>query len=135
MGNGILEPGEEATIWVKTEQGLDPFDKGNWTRAKVYGDSPWLVEVDDLQEQKQLEWTGAKNRTSVVKLAAGVPAGTQIPVVLDTESWSYTFTPDVRYGKERLYQAYQLHTHFAHTFDLGPGAGGQPGRGSNAKKR
>jgi hypothetical protein len=29
-GNGVLEPGEEATIWVKLRQGLDPFDKNNW---------------------------------------------------------------------------------------------------------
>jgi hypothetical protein len=26
-GNGVLEPGEEATIWVRMRQGLDPFDK------------------------------------------------------------------------------------------------------------
>jgi len=34
-GNGVLEPGEEATIWVKLAQGHDPFDKGNWHRARV----------------------------------------------------------------------------------------------------
>ncbi|MCX6624573.1 MAG: alpha/beta hydrolase-fold protein [Acidobacteria bacterium] len=118
-GNGILEPGEEATVWVKNAQGLDPFDKGNWYRAKVRGDSPWLEEVGDIQEQKQLEWTGAKERTSVVRLSPSAPAGAGIPVILDNESWSYTFTPDVRYGKERLYQAYQLHARHLNTFDLG----------------
>jgi hypothetical protein len=118
-GNGILEPGEEATIWVKTEQGLDPFDKGNWYRAKVYSDSPWLDEVGDIQELKQLEWTSGQERTSIVRLSRSVPAGVTIPVVLDNESWSYTWTPDVRYGKERLYQAFQLHTHHLHIYDLG----------------
>lgn len=116
--NGILEPGEEATIWVKTAQGLDPFDKGNWCRAKVYTDSPWLAEVGDIAEQKQLEWTSAQNRTSLVKLSASTPAGARIPVVLDSESWSYTWTPDVRYGTERLYQAFQLHKHYLHTYVL-----------------
>jgi enterochelin esterase-like enzyme len=108
-GNGLLEPGEEATVWVKLAQGLDPFDKGNWYRAKVYFDSPWLEEVADLQEQKQLEWTSAKERTSVIRLLPGAPRHTPIRVILRHESWSYHFTPDVRYGRELLYQAFQLH--------------------------
>ncbi len=110
-GNGVLEPGEEATIWVKRLQGLDPFDKNNWCRVKVYADSPWLNEVADIQEEKQREWTGAQNRTSLMRLSQEVPAEAEIPLVLDCESWSFTFTPDVRYGKEPLYQAFQLHKH------------------------
>ncbi|MGE5644248.1 MAG: alpha/beta hydrolase [Acidobacteriota bacterium] len=120
-GNGILEPGEEATIWVRMPQGMDPFDKGNWYRTKIYSDSPWIEEVRDIEEQKQLEWTGAKERTSVIRLAPGAPAGTQIPLLLANETWSYTFTPDVRYGKERLYQAFQLHTNHLHRLTLGAG--------------
>lgn len=119
-GNGILEPGEEATLWVKRAQGLDPFDKNNWCRAKVYSDSPWLTEVADLQEEKQREWTGAQNRTSLIKLSAEVPAGAEIPLVLDCESWSFAFTPDVRYGKEPLYQAFQLHKHHYFAWKWGP---------------
>ncbi|HVX66945.1 MAG TPA: alpha/beta hydrolase [Bryobacteraceae bacterium] len=110
-GNGVLEPGEEATIWVKLAQGLDPFDKGNWYRARVYSDSPWITEVDRLEEQKQLEWTSAKELTSVIRMARDTPRAAAIPLVLDHESWSYTFTPDVRYGREPLYQAFQLHKH------------------------
>jgi hypothetical protein len=101
-------------------QGMDPFDKNNWYRCKVRGDSEWLTEVDDIQEQKQLEWTGAKSRTSVIRLDESAPSGTSIPVVLENESWSYHFTPDVRYGEELLYQAFQLHTYHLHkyTFDV-----------------
>ena len=110
-GNGILEPGEEATIWVQLRQGLDPFDKQNWCRAKIFSDSPWLTEIADIQESKEREWTGAQNRTSLVKLSASVAPGTEIPMVLDCESWSFAFTPDVRYGKQSLYQAYQFHKH------------------------
>ena len=117
-GNGILEPGEDATIWIKLEQGLDPFDKGNWYRAKIHSDSPWLTEVDDLEEQKQLEWTSAKERTSVVRLSPGTPPGTSIPLTLDNESWSFWWTPDVRYGVEPLYQAFQLHEHHLHRFAI-----------------
>ena len=117
-GNGALEPGEEATIWVRLRQGLDPFDKNNWYRAKVYADSPRIIEVADLQEQKQLEWTGAKERTSVIRLAPDAPPGTRIPLLLDNESWSYTWTPDVRYGTERLYQAFQLHKRHLHRYEL-----------------
>jgi pimeloyl-ACP methyl ester carboxylesterase len=111
-GNGVLEPGEEATIWVRLRQGLDPFDKNNWYRAKVYSASPWLTEVGDIQEDKQREWTSAQNRTSLVRLSPSVPAGVRIPLILDCESWSFTFTPDVRYGVEPLYQAFQLHRHY-----------------------
>ena len=117
-GNGVLEPGEEATIWVRLKQGLDPFDKNNWYRAKVYTDSPQISEVADIQEQKQLEWTSAKERTSVIRLAADTPPGTRVPLLLDNESWSYTWTPDVRYGTERLYQAFQLHRHHLHRYEL-----------------
>ena len=117
-GNGVLEPGEEATIWVRLKQGLDPFDKNNWYRAKVYTDSPRITEVADIQEQKQLEWTSAKERTSVIRLAADTPPGTRVPLLLDNESWSYTWTPDVRYGTERLYQAFQLHRHHLHRYEL-----------------
>ena len=117
-GNGILEPGEEATIWVRMRQGLDPFDKNNWYRTKIHSDSKWLAEVADIQEQKQLEWTGAKERTSVVRLAPGTPPGTVIPLILENESWSYHFTPDVRYGIENLYQAFQLHARHLHRYEL-----------------
>jgi hypothetical protein len=108
---GVLESGEEATIWVKLTQGLDPFDKGNWYRARVYSDSPWISESARLEEQKGLEWTSAKGLTSVIRLSSDAPAGAEIPLILDVESWSFTFAPDVRYGTEPLYQAFQLHAH------------------------
>lgn len=117
-GNGVLEPGEEATIWVHLHQGMDPFDKNNWYRAKVYSDSPWITEVGDLEELKQLEWTSGMERTSVIRLSPHTPHGTRIPLLLDNESWSYWWTPDVRYGKEKLYQAFQLHTHHLHKYEL-----------------
>ena len=117
-GNGILEPGEEATIWVRLRQGLDPFDKGNWYRAKVYADSPWVTEIADIEEQKQREWTGAKERTSVIRLSPDAPVGTRIRLLLDNESWSFRFTPDVRYGREPLYQAFQIHKRQLHKFEI-----------------
>ncbi len=117
-GDGLLQPGEEATLWVKTAQGLDPLDKNNWHRTKIYTDSPWLIECRDLQEQKQREWTGAKERTSVVRLAADTPPGTTIPLLLDNETWSFHYTPDIRFGQERLYQAFQQHKHHLHRYQL-----------------
>jgi len=117
-GNGVLEPGEEATIWVKLAQGLDPFDKGNWHRTRVYADSPWIDDVERLEELKQREFTGAQELTSVIRMAAKTPAGTVIPIVLWNESWSFHFTPDVRYGVEPLYQAYQMHRGHVHKLEL-----------------
>jgi len=117
-GNGVLEPGEEATLWVHMRQGMDPFDKNNWYRAKVYSDSPWVTEVNRLEEQKGLEWTNAKELTSVIRLSPETPHGTHILLLLDNESWSFAWTPDVRYGTEKLYQAFQLHTHHLHRYEL-----------------
>jgi len=110
-GNGELEPGEQATIWLQVAQGIDPFDKGNWCRAKIYSDSPWITEVADLQENKGREWTSAQNRTSVIELKPATPKGTDVHAILDCETYSYTFTPDVRYGTMPLYQPYQFHRH------------------------
>ncbi|HEU0123336.1 MAG TPA: alpha/beta hydrolase-fold protein [Bryobacteraceae bacterium] len=111
-GDGILQPGETATIWLQYRAGIDGLDRGNWCRAKVYAvGSPWLAEVEDIQEQKQLEWTSAMNRTSVVALRRDTPRNTVVPLILDCESWTYYFTPDVRYGREPLYQAFQFHRH------------------------
>ncbi|MBS1831892.1 MAG: hypothetical protein JST65_04225 [Acidobacteria bacterium] len=112
-GDGILQPGERATIWLRYKAGMDGLDRGNWCRAKVYSisGSPWLQEVEDIQEQKQLEWTSAMNRTSVVSLDPATPKDSLIPLLLDCESWTYYYTPDVRYGREPLYQAFQFHKH------------------------
>ena len=35
----------------------------------------------------------------------------------DNETWSYHFTPDVRCGREPLYQAFQLHRHHLHRYE------------------
>ncbi len=117
-GNGVLEPGEEATVWVTLAQGMDPFDKNTWRRAKVYSDSPHVVEVADIEEQKQREWTSAQERTSVIRLDAKAAAGA-IPLLLSAESWSFHFTPDVRYGRLPLYQAFQLHTRHVLAWEIG----------------
>jgi poly(3-hydroxybutyrate) depolymerase len=117
-GNGVLEPGEEATLWVKVTQGMDPFDKNNWYRCKIYSSSPWVEEMADIQETKQREWTGAQERTSLVRLSSKVPAGTRIALLLDHESWSFHYTPDVRYGTEPLYQAFQLHRRHLLRYEL-----------------
>lgn len=117
-GDGVLQPGEEATIWVRIPQGLDPKDKNHWHRTKVTSDSPWIVETQDIQEQKQREWTGAQDRTSAIRLAKETPPGTVIPLLLDNETWSFYYTPDVRYGEELLYQAFQFHKHHLHEIEL-----------------
>ena len=111
-GDGVLQPGEQATIWIRLAQGLDPFDKNNWCRAKVYSDSRWLTETADIQEDKRQEWTSAQNRTSVVELNPATPKGSEISAILDCEAYSFYYTPDVRYGKQPLYQPFQLHRHY-----------------------
>ena len=108
-GDGKLEPGESATIWVRIPQGLDPFDKNTWHRAKVYSRSPWVEEIEDIRELKQREWTGAQHRSSLIRLARDTPDGATISLLLECESWSFVATPDVRYGPEKHYQPIQRH--------------------------
>ncbi|HEU0006526.1 MAG TPA: hypothetical protein VFS12_11100, partial [Terriglobia bacterium] len=117
-GNGVLEPGEEVTIWMKMPQGMDPFDKNNWYRCKVYSTSPWVEEVADIRESKQREWTGAQERTSLMRLSPKTPRGEKLSLLLDNETWSFRYTPDVRYGAEPLYQAFQQHSHHLHEYEL-----------------
>lgn len=107
-GNGVLEAGEEGTVWLKYRQGVDPFDKNTWCRAKVHVEGAGVAEIGDIQESKRTEWTGAQSRTSLLR--RGAAAG-PVPVVLDCESYSYYWTPDVRFGQELLYQPIQVHRH------------------------
>ncbi|MCW5978859.1 MAG: hypothetical protein KIT09_12315 [Bryobacteraceae bacterium] len=65
-----------------------------------------------------LEWTSAQERTNLIRLAPDAPAGAKLPLLLDNESWSYHWTPDVRYGPELLYQAFQLHSRHLHQLTL-----------------
>lgn len=106
-GDGRIDPGEEVTVWVRIPQGLDPFDKNTWHRAKLRTEAPWVEEVADIQEAKQREWTGAQERTSAMRVAKGAPSDAKL--LLEAESWSFHWTPDVRYGPELLYQAFQRH--------------------------
>ena len=115
-GDGKLEPGEEATIWVRIRQGLDPFDKNTWHRAKVHSDSPWIDEVGDIQELKEREWTGAQHRSSLVRLADDAPRDAQPGLILECETWSFVATPDLRFGPEVHYQPIQRHR--PHLFQL-----------------
>ncbi len=108
-GNGRIDPGEEVTLWVKIPQGLDPLDKGTWRRAWVFGEDSSLVAREDLAEQKELEWTGVRDHTSLIRISPNCPLGRRLELVLKNESFSYVWKPDQRYGRELLYQAIQMH--------------------------
>ncbi len=38
--------------------------------------------------------------------------------LLENESWSFHYTPDVRYGTEPLYLAFQLHSRHLHSLEI-----------------
>lgn len=117
-GNGIAEPGEEVTVWVRTPQGLDPLDKYTWRRARVFTDDPRVTITADIAEQKELEWTSVKDHTSLFLVSPDTPAGSEIPLVLKNESYSYVWQPDYRFGAELLYQARQFHRNHLHRWTL-----------------
>lgn len=120
-GNGVLEPGEEATVWIRIPQGLDPFDKNNWRRARVFPLSPWIEEVERIEEEKEREFTGARDLTSRIRLSPAAPQEASLPVLLRAETFSFQYTPDVRFGPEPLFQAFQLHQGHVFRADLRSG--------------
>jgi hypothetical protein len=120
-GNGITEPGEEVTIWVRTAQGLDPLDKNTWHRTKVFTCDPYITVTKDIAQSKELEWTSVKDHTSAVKIAKNCPSGHTARLYLKNESYSYVWKPDYRYGEQLLYQAFQFHRNHIHSYELGVG--------------
>ncbi len=117
-GDGIPDPGEEITVWVRILQGLDPFDKNSWHRTKVYSHDPHIVESSDFAEQKGIEWTGVRDHTSAVTISPDYPPGQEIQLYLCNESYSFHWTPDARYGVQLLRQAIQLHSEHVHGYSL-----------------
>ncbi len=120
-GNGIAEPGEEVTLWVRTAQGLDPLDKHTWHRAKIYSYDLLLSVSKDIAESKELEWTSVKDHTSAVKISAQCPVGRDVELFLESESYSYVWKPDYRYGEQLLMQAFQFHRDHVQRYVLGIG--------------
>ncbi|OGG00328.1 MAG: hypothetical protein A3F83_08105 [Candidatus Glassbacteria bacterium RIFCSPLOWO2_12_FULL_58_11] len=117
-GDGAAAPGEELTLWVRTPQGLDPFDKYSWHRTKVYTDDPYMTITADIADPKGLEWTSSLNHSSSFQIAPDCPPGHRIELVLENESYSFAWKPDYRFGKELLLQAFQFHRNQLHRFTL-----------------
>ena len=66
-------------MWFRLDQGMDPFDKNTWRRAKVYSDSPHVTEVASIDEQKQLEWTSGKGAHQCYPASGGCAARNTVP--------------------------------------------------------
>lgn len=117
-GDGIAEPGEEMTIWVNIIQGLDPLDENSWHRTKVFTNDPYVSITRDIPEVRGREWTSVRDHTSVFRISPDCPVGHELKLFLRSESASFHWTPDARYGKELLYQAIQLHRVHVYRYDL-----------------
>src|SRR5205807_993446 len=96
-----------------------------WLSRKCWTPPPpskwWMGARSRFQFSARREIRAAADRSSARsprEKATATAHGTVIPLLLDNESWSYHYTPDVRYGKEDLYQAFQLHTHHLHRWEL-----------------
>ncbi|MFC1614147.1 alpha/beta hydrolase-fold protein [Gemmatimonadota bacterium] len=120
-GNGVAEPGEEFTVWIRTVQGMDPYDKNTWHRTKVFCDDQLIVNSKDYAEQKGIEWTSVRDHTSEVRISEKCPPGHEFHLVLRNESYSYYWTPNTRFGPRLLRQPIQYHrTHVTgHTLKVG----------------
>jgi len=117
-GDGIAEPGEEISIWVRIRQGFDPIDKNSWHRTKIFTDDACIDSFNDVAEIKGREFTGVRDHTSTVRIAPDCPPGRKVRLYLKNESYSFVWIPDMRYGKETLYQAFQRYREHIHRYDL-----------------
>jgi hypothetical protein len=117
-GDGRADPGEEVTIWIRTPQGLDPLDKNSWHRTKVFSNDPYVSIVQDIPEVRGREWTSVRDHTSAIRISPDCPIGHKPVLFLKSESASFHWTPDARYGEELLYQAIQLHRVHVNRLDL-----------------
>ncbi len=117
-GDGFADPGEAVSIWIKLLQGMVPFDKNSWHRTKIYTDDACVVSFEDVAEKKGREFTSVRDHTSVIRISPDCPAGHKIRLFLKNESYSFVWTPDMRYGKEPLYQATQRYRDHFHQYEL-----------------
>jgi pimeloyl-ACP methyl ester carboxylesterase len=117
-GDGKADPGEELTVWICLPQGLDPHDKYSWHRTKVFTGSPYVTVTADIAEPKEREWTSATNHTCRIMISPDCPPGSRIELVLKSESYSFVWQPDYKFGRELLYQARQFHRKHLHRYSL-----------------
>ena len=54
----------------------------------------------------------------MLRLLEKTPSGKKILLLSGIESWSFHYTPGVRYGTENLYQAFQLHKRHLHRYTI-----------------
>ncbi len=86
-GNGILEKGEEALIFVKLRQGMAPKDINTYHRTCLINpfDDPYL-QVKKLHYEEKLRQAGATSVSSVLSVAGDIPSGHTFDLWLKVES-------------------------------------------------
>ena len=90
-GNGIIEPGETIELYVRLSQGLGLHDLNTYHPAfllNIY-ESP-LITVPELRFNiKGVEWSGAPNLQSKIKISQATPEGEKINLWLKCESYEF----------------------------------------------
>ena len=123
-GNGILEPGEEATIWVKLRAGHGPVRQRQLVprqglhRLAVArrGRGPGGAEAARMDRRQGAHQPGPA-------VARHARRNRDPAAARQRDPGATTSRPDVRYGREKLYQAFQLHTRHLHKYELKVGGG------------
>ena len=117
-GDGIPERGERVTIWLKVDQGLDPFDKGSLHKTWIKSNDPYVRVVEDQPMVKEREWTSVHFHASLIEISPDCPPGHVADLILKAESWTFHWQPDTRFGEELLYQAQQFHKEHVRSYKL-----------------
>lgn len=117
-GDGNPERGERVAIWLKVDQGLDPFDKESMHKTWIHSNDPYVRVVEDQPMNKGREWTSVHFHASLIEIAPDCPPGHVADLILKAESWSFVWQPDTRYGEELLYQARQRHKAHIRSYKL-----------------
>ena len=86
-GNGILEPGEEALIYVKLPQGMGPKDVNTFHRTQLmnYQQNPY-VHVESLDYLEKFSQAGATSVATPITLSEDCPENQELELWLKVES-------------------------------------------------
>ena len=91
-GNFIPEPGETVELWVRLPRGLGPSDKNTFHPAFLLNkyEVPWISVPQLRYNIKGAEYSGAANLQSRIRISPDTPAGAELKLWLQCESYEFT---------------------------------------------
>jgi len=86
-GDGVLDPGEQALVYIRLPKGLAPNDTNTFHRTYLINHSEeTYLKVEDLDYTKKISQAGATSVASLITLSPDIPKNREIKLWLKVES-------------------------------------------------